>query len=109
MNVNTHRDTDVDNTAQAMLASAGYLDWTHVHNPNGETAFFHVYDALAADVTVGTTAPKQSYWVPANGSFDLPLGQKRMYFRTGITYAATKAITGNDDPTTGLILNAWYS
>lgn len=114
INVLTHRDTDVDNTAQVIKAAPGFLHYVHVANPNTDAAWLHLYDAAAADVTVGTTTPKQSYMVPGGsatnpGGFDLPLGNHQMYFGTAITYAATTTVGGGADPTTGLVLNAHYS
>lgn len=107
-------DSDGDNSAQTMKAGPGWLYMLEVSNPNTADAFIQLFDALAADVTVGTTTPKHSFLVTAAAASDrrggidrswLPIG---LGFETGITYACTTTPTGNGDPTTGLTVNANY-
>jgi len=100
-------DSDGDNTAQVIKAGAGSLYALEVSNSNSADAWIQLYDVAAGSVTVGTTVPDQSYFVPAQGamdkSFSVPVA-----FGTAITYACTTTATGSGAPTTGLVVNAIY-
>lgn len=102
-----HFDSDADNTAQSIKASAGNLYKLNVYNPNTAYAYVQIFDVATGSVTVGTTVPDYVVPVPALGSatedFAVPLG-----FSTAITYAATTTATGSGDPTTGLTLSAAF-
>lgn len=95
-------DSDGDNTAQAARVVGGTIDYLHVINPNAADAYLQLFDAATGSVTVGTTTPRQSYLVPANGAFEVKLG---LHFNTAITYACTTTATGNGDPVVGLVVN----
>lgn len=102
----THRDADVDNTAQALATAAADLLTIHVFNANSGEAFIHFYDAATGSVTVGTTPPKLTFGVGPDRSVDIPVNAD---FGTAITYAATnEADGGATDPTTGLVLTATF-
>lgn len=101
-------DSDGDNTAQACKARGGSLNYIHVINPNATDAYLQLFDAAAANVTVGTTTPKQSYFVPGNGAFEVSFGPDGIPFGTAITYACTTTATGSGDPSTGLTVNMVY-
>ena len=103
-----HFDGDGDNTAQAVKAAPGRIYAMEVSNPNTANAFIQLFDALAANVTVGTTTPKQSYIVPASGAMDKSFADSPLEFGVGITYACTTTATGSTDPTTGLVVNIQY-
>ena len=100
-------DGDGDNTAQVMKASGGYLSFLEVQNPNATNAYIQLFDALAANVTVGTTTPAMSLLVPAGGAMD-KMWDRPLKFETAITYACTTTATGSGDPTTGLIVDGGY-
>jgi hypothetical protein len=105
----TLRDADVDNTAQALKTTAGRLLGVHVQNPNASDAWLQLYDAATGSVTVGTTTPKLSFVVPANGGYtDTFQGEDAISFATAITYAATTTAAGGTDPTTGLVATFRY-
>jgi hypothetical protein len=85
-----------------------------VSNLDDADAFLQLFDAAAADVTVGTTTPKLGILVPAGngtkrGAFELTLSPHGIDFRTALTYACTTTATGNTDPTTGLTVNLIYT
>ena len=103
----TVRDADIDNTAQVCKAAAGNLYGYHVQNPNSSDAWLQFYDVAAGSVTVGTTTPKLSLVVPANGAIE-HIGALPVEFSTAITYAATTTAAGGTDPTTGLVGNLFY-
>ena len=48
------------------------LEQYHVYNPNTADAFLQFYDLAQGSVTVGTTTPKLSLWVPGGGALDAP-------------------------------------
>lgn len=106
--VTTHRDVDIDNTAQALKVARGHLYRAFVQNPNAADAWLQLYDAAAGDVTVGTTTPKLSLVVPASGAIDVDFADDPIRFSTAITYAATTTAAGGTDPTTGLVGNLLY-
>lgn len=101
-------DGDADNTAQTLKAGKTYLHKIIVENPNGAKAYVQLFDALAADVTVGTTVP--DYVVPVlAGAGTVDDYIPGILFTKGVTYACTTTPTGSTDPTTGLVLSAIYS
>jgi hypothetical protein len=101
-------DADADNSAQTLVDKPSFLFKIIVENPNTAKAYVQLFDALAADVTVGTTVPNYVIPVFANsGTVDdyaVP-----MKFKNGITYACTTTPTGSTDPTAGLVLSANFS
>lgn len=102
---NHHFDSDGDNSAQAARSVGGLLLGIEVSNPNSADAFIQIFDAVAADVTVGTTTPDLSFFVPANGAMDKDFASAPIQFHKAITYACTTTATGNGDPATGLVVN----
>jgi hypothetical protein len=95
-------------TKVEIKASAGRLHFVHVYNPNAFAVWVHFYDALAANVTVGTTTRKLTLGVPASvdRAFVLPVP---VGFATGITHAATKTnATGSTAPDAGLSVSVGY-
>lgn len=111
--VNPRFDANGNNTVQTIKAGSGKLHALVVHNPNATTAFIQLFDE-SGTVTVGTTAPKQSYPVPppaetpAGGPLVFPL-PKPLRFNHSIKYACTTTSNGSSDPSTGLVVNALYS
>lgn len=97
-------DSDGDNTAQAAKLIGGYLSYINVYNPNAAVAFLQLFDVATGSVTVGSTTPKQSYFIPAQGAFERSF-ETPLHFHTAITYACTTTATGSTDPTTGLTVN----
>ena len=97
-------DADGDNSAQAAQARGGRLQSMEVSNPSRADAFIQLFDALTGDVTVGTTTPTLSFFVPRSGAMDKDFGVG-IEFSIGIAYACTTTATGNTDPSTGLVIN----
>ena len=111
--VTPYLDSDADNVKTAVKTTPGTIWVIECSNPNSADAYIQLFDAATGDVTVGTTAPTQTYLVPAGdgtnaGGFlvTFPAG---MFFTTAITHACTTTATGAGDPTTGLILNIVYT
>lgn len=96
------------NAATAVKTSTGRLYNYNVYNPNASVAFLQVWDLAVGSVTVGTTAPKASYAIPAGGVWDGGLIYS-LGFATAITIAATTTATGATAPGTGLVVNLGYA
>lgn len=93
---------DVDETEDAIKASAGQLYELYLYNTTAAPIYVHLYDATTGSVTVGTTTPVMTIPVPGNGDSDgagvvrqWPYG---LLFTAAITIAATTAATGADAP-----------
>lgn len=90
------RSTGVTNTATAIKASPGRLHRLAVTNRHSAAIFLKLYDALAAGVTVGTTAPVNVIQVAANSQVILHAQEEPYNFATGITVAAVTGAADND-------------
>lgn len=95
-------------TKQSVKTIAGRLYGWHIQNPNGADAWVQFYDALTANVTVGTTPPTWSIWVPALSAIDDPDFSIAIEFNTGLVIAATTTATGAAAPAIGLVTNLFY-
>ena len=96
-------------TEVSVKTSRARLYGWHVYNPNSTDAYIQFFDALAANVTPGTTAPDFVLWVPALGGVDEEGDDKGVHFANGLTVIATTTSTGSTAPTTGLMVNLLYS
>lgn len=105
-------DSDGDNTAQSIKGGSGGLHFLEVQNPNTSDAYIQLFDDETGDVTVGSTTPVLSLFVPAgDGTSDGAMDKMFPFpikFKTAITYACTTTATGAGDPSTGLVVNAAY-
>lgn len=105
-------DSDGDNNVQTVKSSAGAIYAIEVSNPNAADAYLQLFNLASGNVTVGTTAPTLSFFVPAgdgvnDGAMD-KIFSVPIKFGTAINYACTTTATGNGDPTTGLIVNILF-
>lgn len=99
----------LSSTKQAVKASAARLYGYHIQNPNiSVDAYVQFFDLASASVTVGTTVPTFTLWVPAGGGVDVYTGTAPINFLTAITIAATTTSTGSTAPATGLLTNLFY-
>lgn len=97
------------NTPVAVKASAGNLYGFDFVNTGSAAAYVQLFDAAAGSVTLGTTAPKLSKWVPAGGAWEEKFaGDGKITFGTAITVAATTTATGNTAPVTGILANVTF-
>ena len=107
-----HFDADGDNTAQAVSTTSSVLYGIEVSNPNSADAYLQLFDVATGDVTVGTTTPNLSLFVPAgdgtkDGAMDKDFSEG-IKFGTAISYACTTGAANAGDPSTGLIVNMWF-
>ena len=104
------RDTSVDNSNQVAKIGEGEVAYFLLTNGGTVDAWFHLYDALTADVSVGTTVPTYSFPVPAGTSATVVAAFEYMgpplHFEVGIIYACTTTPTGGTDPTVKPTLGA---
>lgn len=102
-----YRNTNLLATKQEVKQGATDVEYFNVYNPDAALAYLQLYDALAANVTVGTTTPTHSIPVPAGAIYDVPLLQA-MQFDVGLTIAMTTTPGGAIAPGTGAVVNARY-
>lgn len=97
------------NTATAVKTSAGNLYGVNFVNTGAAVAYVQVFDLATGSVTLGTTVPKLSFWVPAGGSWEEKFtGEAKISFASAITVAATTTATGSTAPGTGILANIVY-
>ena len=98
-------DSSVTATVENLATRGVHLYTLVVRNPSAATAYLQLFDAAAANVTLGTTTPDQSYWVPPSGEFDLAYTKDGMEFQTALSYAFTTTATGNTAPASNAEVN----
>jgi hypothetical protein len=93
----TFRSLDLDETEEEVKASAGQVYGYYYYNAAATVRYLKFYNATAANVTVGSTAPVRTYPLPPTTAahIAIPYG---LAFSTAITVAAT---TGLADADTG--------
>lgn len=93
------RSIDLDETEEEVKATAGQIYTLWFSNMATSTRFLKIYNATAANVTVGTTTPIMTLALPGNSSDDVSgvFGSTHgLSFDTAITVAATTGIADND-------------
>lgn len=111
-----YKNLDIDNTEDAVKASAGQVYWIHCINLGTAVRYLKFYDATVASVIVGTTVPDLTFPIPTQGdsngagfTLTIPNG---IEFGTAITVAATTGFADNDagDPGANeVILNLGFA
>jgi len=100
-----YKNIDVDESEDAIKASAGQVYWIHAMNLSAATLFLKFYDATVATVVVGTTVPDLTFPLATQGdtngagfTLSIPNG---IAFGTAITVAATTGIADADSGAPG--------
>ncbi len=111
-----YKNLDVDNTEDAVKASAGQLYWIHCINLGSAVNYLKFYDDTVGNVIVGTTVPDLTFPIPTQGdsngagfTLSIPNG---IAFGTAITVAATTGFADNDSADPGaneVILNLGFA
>lgn len=109
-----YRNVDVDETEDAVKASAGQVYWVHAMNLSNAVLYLHFYNAGTGSVTVGTTTPDLTFALATQGdtngagfTLSVPNG---IAFGTAITIAATTTIGGSTGPGANeVIVNLGYA
>lgn len=101
------RNAAVTNTAVQVRSGGGRVHQYHFGNPNSSVIFVHLYNALAANVTVGTTTPVASYMVAANSALD-GFWPNSFNYGTGISVAVTTTAAGAAAPASPVLCMLGY-
>jgi hypothetical protein len=108
------RSLDLDESEEEVKASAGTVYGIIFTNTTATTGYLKLYNATAANVTVGTTTPVMTIPLPGNSSDDItgvisfPVGVK---FDTAICAAVTTGLADNSTGAPGaseFIVNIFY-
>ena len=94
--------TALTNTAQAIKASAGNLYGYYIGNTNASAVYVHLYNTAAASVTVGTTNPLVTFYIPASAAANLTFPYPITFSNAGWSVAATTTGGGNTAPGSAL-------
>jgi hypothetical protein len=111
-----YKNIDVDESEDQIFAVPGAVYWLHAINVSASTLFLKFYNALAANVTVGTTVPDLTFAIPTQGDtngagFTLAI-TNGIGFNTAITVACTTGFADNNNgaPAANVcILNLGYA
>ncbi len=110
-----YKNIDVDESEDAVKATAGQVYWIHAINTTAAIVFLKFYNATVASVIVGTTVPDLTFPVPGNSTtgagftLSIPNG---IEFGTAITIAATTGVADNDSGAPGanaLVVNLGFA
>lgn len=105
------RSIDLDETEEEIKATAGQLYGYYFANTNAAARYLKFYNATAANVTVGTTTPVLTLYLPASSAGHVEFSHG-VAFSTAITAAATTGVADNDTgapSANDVILNAFYA
>lgn len=80
---------DIDETEDEIKATAGKVGGWAITNLHSATVYVKFFNATAANVTVGSTAPTITIAIPAATGIVMPLGGPGIAFGTAICIAAT--------------------
>lgn len=97
--LSTFRSIDVDESEEEIKASAGQVYGWYLANLSSSPRFVKFYNDTAANVAVGTTAPKLTLPLPANSTNYVAghmSGTHGITFDTAICIAATTGLADND-------------
>lgn len=90
----TFADTDLDNTPELIKVSEGRLFGWYLSNTTASKIYVKLYEG-ASSPTVGTTVPKMTFQVPANGSANAEF-RGGISFSQGIYAACTTSPVASD-------------
>jgi hypothetical protein len=91
------RSIDLDESEEAVKASAGQVYGWFLANLAAGTRYIHFYDATVASVSVGSTTPVLTIPLLEGQAANVAFPQG-IAFATAITVAATTTLTGADAP-----------
>lgn len=88
-------DIDLDETELEIKATAGQLFGWYIYNDGAAEVYVKLYNATAANVTVGTTVPVMTIGIPAGSAANVEF-TNGIAFSTAICAAATSVATTAD-------------
>lgn len=89
------RSIDLDESEEAVKASAGTVYGWYLYNNSSATLYMKLYNATVANVTVGTTTPVMTIPVPAGSAANVSFNGG-ITFGTAITAAVTTGVADNN-------------
>lgn len=100
--------TDLAATKVQVQAGPNGIMWLNVDNTaNTAKSFLQLFDALSANVTVGSTVPTITIVIPGSSAYDTAFtNDTKLDFATGLTIAATTTATGSSAPVSSVGINA---
>jgi hypothetical protein len=102
------RFNDIDETEEEVKGTAGQVfGWSVYNDGAGGEIYFHIYNATAANVTVGTTTPLVTLGIPAGGGANA-FTEMGIAFGTAITIAATTAHDGTGAPAANQVVGTLF-
>lgn len=104
------RSIDLDETEEDVKTSAGQLYGWYIYNAASSVRYVKLYNATAANVTVGTTTPVMTIPIPATSGANVEF-TNGIPFSTAITAAATTGVADSDTGAPGaneVIVNLLY-
>jgi hypothetical protein len=113
----SYRNTALSSVKQQIKGSPGNIHGWNFINPNTTDVYVKIYDALVANVTVGTTVPVFTLCIPAAASasicgifFQDVNSQPQFICTTGITIAAVTGLADNSTtaPSTAIHCSVRY-
>lgn len=94
-------------TAVGVKSGAARVHAYSVYNPNTTVAYFHMYNALPANVTPGTTVPTLSFGIPPGAMWD-GYWNNSYAWSTGVTVTASLNADGSGALTTPVGVSLGY-
>lgn len=106
----TFRKVDLSNTAVDIDSTIKPWGLVKViaHSANAADVFLHLYNAAAANVTVGTTTPKLTLPIPAGGGVIDDYAAHVPFFSTNISIAVTTTYAGAVAPGSACLAEVIY-
>ncbi len=100
------KSIDLDESEEEVKATAATFYGGVVINLKATPLYLKVYNATAANVTVGTTVPDLTFPIPSQGDtngagFNIPVPACGIQFGTALTVACTTGIADNDSGAPG--------
>lgn len=89
------RSIDLDESEEAVKATAGTLYGWYLYNNSSATLYMKLYNATVANVTVGTTTPVMTIPVPAGSAANVSFNGG-ITFGTAISAAVTTGVADNN-------------
>jgi hypothetical protein len=105
------RSIDLDETEEEIKATAGQVYGWYLYNTSASVRFVKFYNATAASVTVGSTAPVLTIPVPATSGANV-FSDIGIAFSTAITVAATTGVADADagaPAANDVVVNVFYT
>lgn len=104
---NVYTDEDLDETKIEVKAAPAYVGGWFLYNDSAAVHYVLLYDALATNVTVGTTAAKLTIGIPAGSAANLEVA-KGIAFETALTVACTTDLATGAPAANDCVANVLY-